>query len=146
MPKYKNIKSVAHNLGYSFLSDLNYVGTGSQFCYVPELLYETAKSTRSPLIRIDFMARTVEPRSVAIPQVLKAVEHYANWLPKLLESQSVVPAMVRAARMTLTFDFAHPRPSKYDVDKELPNLTCVVSMEDDRGVIHEASPNKWYVE
>jgi hypothetical protein len=28
MAKYKNIKSVAHNLAYSFLSDMNFVGSG----------------------------------------------------------------------------------------------------------------------
>jgi hypothetical protein len=146
MPKYKNIKSAAHNFGYSFLSDMNYVGSGRAFCYVPEVLYEAAKTAGARLVRIDFLKPGVEPSAVAVPPIMEAVGHYARWLPKLLESQSVTPEMVRGARMSLSFDFDHPRRSRYEPARELPAVTCVVTFTDDRGVLHEASPDKWCFE
>jgi hypothetical protein len=146
MPKYKNIKSAAHNFGYSFLSDMNYVGSGSAFCYVPEALYTAAKEARARLVRIDFLKQDVEPSSVAIPAVRQSVVNYARWLPKLLESQSISPEMVREARLSPSFDFDHPRQSRYEPTRELPAVTCTVTFTDDRGVVHEALPDKWCFE
>jgi len=146
MPKYKNIKSAAHNFGYSFLSDMNYVGTGSAFRYVPEALYVAAKEAGAPLVTIDFLKQEVEPPSMATPAVRESVANYARWLPKLLDSQSVDPEMVRQARMSLSFDFEHPRQSRYDPSRELPTVRCTVTFTDDRGVTHEAVPDKWCFE
>jgi hypothetical protein len=143
MPKYKNIKSAAHNFGQSFLSDTNSVGTGRAYRLVPDALYAAAKEARAPLVAIDFLRQEVEPASVAIPPVRESIANYARWLPKLLESQSVTPEMVRQVRMTFSFDFAHPRWSRYDPSRELPAVECVVTFIDDRGVTHEVSPDKW---
>lgn len=143
MPKYKNIQSAAHNFGYSFLSDTNAVGTGRAYHLVPEMLYAAAREAQAPLVRIDFLLQAIEPARLAIPPLLESIAHYARWLPKLLESQSVAPAMVQQAQMTLNFDFEHPRQSRYDPSRELPSVECVVIFTDDRGVTHKASPDKW---
>jgi hypothetical protein len=143
VPKYKNIKSVAHNFGHSFLSDMNLAGTWPDIVMVPDVIYRTARALGEPLVHIDFFHATVEPAAVATDIVQQAVRDYARGLPKLLESQSVLPAMVRGAELTLRFDFDASRPARYVPGREVPSVECVVRLTDDRGVIHEGRPAHW---
>jgi hypothetical protein len=143
MAKYKNIKSVAHNIGHSFLSDMNMLGSGRGFVLVPEEIYWVAKSANEPKIRIDLMTGEVEPQSVATRNITESAAIYARMLPKLLASQSVEPSMVRSAFLELEFDFAHPGVSRSEPSLELPNVTCTVTLDDDRGISHEAYPKNW---
>jgi hypothetical protein len=143
LPKYKNIKSVAHNLGYSFLSNVNLAGTWPDIVMVPDVIYQAARASEASLVRIDFINGTVEPPAVAADLVREAVGHYARALPSLLESQSVLPTMVTAAELTLRFDFERARPARSITGREVPSVECVVRLTDDRGVVHEARPSQW---
>ena len=143
--KYKNIKSVAHNLGHSFLSDMNAVGEGSRYVIVPARLFEIAARARLPVVRIDFLARRVEPPEVRVPEVEQAVSLYANWLPHLCSSQNVSPETVVAATLTLTFDYERVRRTKYHPVVEIQEFVCDVTITDDRGVVHRASPDHWWM-
>ncbi len=143
MPKYKNIKSVAHNFGYSFLSDVNLGGTWPDIVMVPDVIYRAARASGEPLVHIDFFRGTVEPPAVASDIVLQAVGDYARGLPGLLESQSVLPAMVKKAELTLRFDFDSSRPALRAPGREVPSVECVVRLTDDRGVVHEGRPAHW---
>src|SRR4051812_6632744 len=146
VPKYKNIKSVAHNLGHSFLSDVNLAGTWPDIVMVPDMIYQAARASEEPLVRIDFFRKTVEPAAVATDIVREAVGHYARGLPRLLESQSVLPAMVTGAELTLRFDFDGARPARYVAGREVPSVECVVRLTDDRGIVHEGRPAHWCYE
>jgi hypothetical protein len=139
MPKYKNIKSVAHNIGHSFLSDMNMLRSGKAFVLVPEEIYSLAKAANEAVVEIDLMTGEVRPAAIASPNVLESAEIYSRKLPELLESQSVEPQMVRNALLELRFDFAHPHQSRSYPEVELPNVSCTVSLDDDRGITHQAS-------
>ena len=143
MPKYKNIKSVAHNLGYSFLSDMNFVGTASPVTMVPDALFQAARAADEPVIEVDLLRGTIAPPAVAIEPVAKSVGHYVSWLPQLAASQSVTPSMITAATLTLRFDFAGTQRSKYHPHRELPAVECRVVITDDRGMRHVAQPKHW---
>jgi hypothetical protein len=143
VPKYKNIKSVAHNFGHSFLSDVNLGGTWPDIVMVPDVIYQAARASGQPLVRIDFFRGSVEPSAVATDIVLEAVGHYARGLPKLLESQFVLPAMVTGAELTLRFNFDGSRPARDFPGREVPAVECVVRLTDDRGIVHEGRPAHW---
>jgi hypothetical protein len=143
MPKYKNIKSVAHNIGHSFLSDMNMLGSGKGYVLVPEEIYFVAKAANEPVVRIDLITAEIEPAAIATPNIRESVEIYTRKLPELLVSQSVEPQMVRSALLELRFDFAHPGVSRSYPEVELPSVACTVSLDDDRGITHEASPKNW---
>lgn len=143
--KYKNIKSVAHNIGYSFLSDMNAVGEGSRYIIVPQRLFETAVEARLPEVHIDFLARHVEPPAAKIPEVEQAVGNYARWLPDLLASQNVSPEAVVGATLTLAFDYERVRRTKYHPVVEIQEFVCTVSLTDDRGQVHRATPDHWWM-
>jgi hypothetical protein len=143
MAKYKNIKSVAHNIGYSFLSDMNMVSSGKSYAFVPEEIYWTAKAANEPTVRIDLLTAEIAPAALATRNVRRSAENYVRRFPELLQSQSVQPSMIRAASLQLKFDFANPGVSRMEPTLELPNVTCTVSVTDDRGVRHEAHPKHW---
>ena len=142
--KYKNLKSVAHNFGHSFLSDMNAVSLDGRYTVVPELLFQAAREAKEPRITIDFLREEVEPAALRFPALLRAVQTYRGTLPKLLESQNVDPAAVREARLALEFDFAGTRPGKYYPHDEVPAFVCVVELADDRGVVHRGMPTNWW--
>jgi hypothetical protein len=141
--KYKHIPSAAHNFGHSFLSNMNFVGTGRRYTMVPDAIFRAARIAQAPLVRIDFLRLTIEPKGVATPEVWEAVKNYADWLPKLLASHNVEPESVNEAALALRFDFDASRASLSDPAIEIPSVECVVTFIDNRGRAHEARPENW---
>ena len=119
------------------------LGSGKAFVLVPEEIYSLAKAANEPVVEIDLLTGEVRPAVVASRNVLETAEIYSRKLPELLESQSVEPQMVRNALLELRFDFAHPHVSRSSPEVELPNVLCTVSLDDDRGITHQAFPKNW---
>jgi hypothetical protein len=142
--KYKNIKSIAHNLGHSFLSDMNATGSGSRYVIVPELLFGAAARGRVPEVRIDLISREVMPASVMSKELQESVANYAAMLFRLCHDQNVEDRAIQAAALTIAFDYDRVRRTKYHPIREVQEFACVVEIIDDRGVLHQARPdNLW---
>jgi len=142
--KYKNIKSVAHNLGHSFLSDMNASGVGGGYTIVPELLFAAAASEQVPEARIDFIARTITPESLASAVVQESVSDYARMLFRLCADQNVDASAIRTATLAIAFDYSRTRCTKYEPVACIQEFECTVEVVDDRGVLHRARPNHWW--
>ena len=142
--KYKNIKSVAHNLGHSFLSDMNASGVGGGYTIVPELLFAAAESARAPEVRIDLIARTVSPHSLASAVVQDSVSNYARMLFRLCADQNVDAPAIRSATIAIAFDYSRTRCTKYDPVVCIQEFDCTVEIVDDRGVLHQARSDHWW--
>ena len=146
MAKYKNIKSVAHNLAYSFLSDMNLAGSGRALTTVPEQLYQGAKAQGTPAVTIDFLNETVEPAALGSKAVKDSLKNYHAALRRLLASQNVNRGMVAEAKLLLEFDFTSPRQSRYEPAREIPALRATATSVDDRGTVHTVPVDKWWCE
>jgi hypothetical protein len=85
--KYKHIDSALHNFGHSFVSLMNYVDDE----YVCDLMKAMAGDLPEKEVRIDFSAGVQSLPAGSPPQLVKSVEYWQAWLPKLLESQNVSP-------------------------------------------------------
>jgi hypothetical protein len=142
--KYKNIKSIAHNLGHSFLSDMNAVDVGGRYTIVPELLFADAERSREPEVRIDFISRTVVPAALASAAVQESVANYARMLFELCQHQNVDEHAIKGAVLTIAFDYERTRATPYDPVIAVQEFVCTVVIEDDRGVFHRASPDHWW--
>ena len=142
--KYKNIQSVAHNIGHSFLSDMNATGSGSQYTIVPELLFRAAERQRVSSVSIDLRSGEIRPDSIALPEVRDAAVSYARWLPDLLASQQVDPGAVTRAVLILEFDYSRRRQSRYTPEVGIPEFACTVEIADDRGTVHRGYPTNWW--
>ena len=143
--KYKNIKSIAHNLGHSFLSDMNATGSGSRYVIVPELLFASAAQQRVPEVRIDLITREVTPSSVMSPELQESVANYAAMLYRLCHDQNVDDHAIRGAILTIAFDYDRTRRTKYHPIREIQEFSCTVDITDDRGVTHLAHPDHWWM-
>ena len=142
--KYRQIGGVAHNFGHSFLSDTNAVDDAGRYVIVPRVLFANAALERAPRVRIDFTTGAVEPPSLRTPEVERAIANYARWLPELMESHGLDPAAVVGAELTLTFDYDNVRRTR-DGSEQIQEFACTVALTDDRGRIHHARPDHWWV-
>jgi hypothetical protein len=142
--KYKNIKSAAHNLGHSFLSDTNASLLDGKYTIVPKLLFEEAARGRTPKVAIDFLSGEIEPPELDQPWLRTAVEHYVRNLPDQLRSQNIDATAIRSVSFSLTFDFNRSRRTLYEPIQETQEFACTVEVRDDRGKVHLAEPDHWW--
>lgn len=117
--KYKNIDSALHNFGHSFVSLMNYVDD----VYVIDLLRHMATEAPTQQISIDFSAGTSSLPLHSPAPLVKSVDYWQAWLPKLLLSQDVNPDAL--GPVTLRY---RRTPLGYE--------SCVAST-DDRGHRHQ---------
>ncbi len=138
--KYKNLKSIAHNFGHSFTSDMNWALDD----YVMNHLARAAISSGQTELHADLLAGTAEPPALAVPQVRMAVSDRRAMLAHLLGSQNAEPSRIRAATMRLRVDVARrsAHPSQPDI-WEFP-FECVVELTDDRGITHRGEVYDWW--
>ena len=140
MARYKVLRSVAHSVGHSFTSLMNYDGED----YVMGHLLRRAREVREPTLLVDLLAGTAAPGSLLIPEVRRSVSSYCSWFPKLLASHRTLPQFVRAAQMTLTFDLSVERASGYAPGCTESPYTCQVAITDDRGKVWRAEIRDWW--
>jgi hypothetical protein len=142
--KYKNIKSVAHNLGHSFLSDMNAASVRGEYVFVPQRMFAAAAAAHAEHIAIDFVTGQIAPDAIRSPELHAAVQQYAEILPRLLESQNVSPTAILGARLTIDLDYSRTREARYAPAETIPEFTCIVELTDDRGVVHVGTPTNWW--
>jgi len=102
MPSYKVLKSVAHNLGHSFLSDMNTVDQFKSF--IAEVLLDIAEDRSEPKVEIDLLAGTITPAAFRRSDIEESVRLYHRMLRRLVDDQGAAWSMVKAARLKLGFD------------------------------------------
>ena len=141
MAKYKRLKSVAHNLGHSFLSDSN--GLGNPYEFVPPHLYQRARELGAASVVVDFLHERIDPEELKTPMLQTSIAWYRKQLPGLVESQGVPLSAITSAVLYLWFDLQEqPRTGKFDL-LEPPDFRCRVEIVDDRGNTHVGEPKEW---
>jgi hypothetical protein len=140
MARYKVLKSVAHSIGHSFASTLNYDADD----YVMGHLLTRAREVRQPTLLADLMAGTAAPESLLVPPVRRAVSRYSEWLPDLVRRHFSDMKYVRAARMTLSFDLNIERANRYAPTCIESPFVLRVDIEDDRGKVWSAEQRDWW--
>ena len=140
MARYKVLKSVAHSIGHSFTSTLNWWGTD----YAMGHLLRRGREVNEPSLLVDLLNGAAGPASLCIPPVLGAVQRYTEWLPSMVKRHGSDMAFVRAAAMTVTFDLGTQRQSRYGPGLESPYV-CRVEITDDRGRVWAAELRDWWV-
>lgn len=140
MPSHKVLKSIAHNLGHSFLSPMNY-GLDD---YVVEHLFKAARAADKPYICIDLLNGVIEPPELRKPAIQEAVARYRAWLPRMVLSQGSSPEFVRSARIDVCFDFSKVHPYRFVPQLTAPVYEAVVRIVDDRGKEYESKIPEWW--
>ena len=140
MATYKILKSIAHDIGHSFCSALNYYGND----YVLGHLLGIARSTGLSTFSVDLLTRSAEPKEFLIPPVAESVTAYREWFRSQVATRISPKNVVRAARTTIRFDLQTTRSYEHDSRYVESPFECILEILDDRGKKYEAKVSGWW--
>jgi hypothetical protein len=140
MARYKVLKSVAHSLGHSFTSTLNW----GEDDYVMGNILQRAREVGEGTLKINLMSGKAMPSSLLIPSVERAAQRFAKRLPDLVESHGSDMRYVHSAVMSVVYDLQAKRPNLHSPSELESPYICRVEIADDRGKVWTAELRDWW--
>ena len=141
MPRFKVLKGVAHNIGHSFTSSMNYVTDDYTMGHILRLARESGENT----LVIDFTTGIGRPEELLKEPISKIPRYYSDWFWRLVESSGSDRSLVRSASLTLKYDLQRTKLGSNGAP--LSPYDCDVSIVDTRGKNYSAHFHDWwYVE
>jgi hypothetical protein len=141
MPRYKVLKGVAHNIGHSFTSLMNYATDDYTMGHILRFARESGKDT----LIIDFTTGIGRPTELLQKPISEVPRRYSDWFWNLVESSGSDRSLVQSANLTLKYDLGRSRPGANGF--LLSPYVCDVSIVDTRGKNYSAHfQDWWYVE
>ena len=140
MPSYKVLKNIAHNLGHSFLSLMNYRADD----YVVEHIFRTVRAANAPHVRIDVLKATIEPPALRSEIIQEAAVDARAWFEDLAVSQGSSLDYIRSVEIRIDFDFGATQMDQHVPELELAAYDCVVEIVDNRGKSHIGKVPEWW--
>lgn len=138
MPRYKVLKGVAHNIGHSFTSLMNYTDDDYSMGHILRFARETCLNE----LTIDFITGEGQPTALLRHPISKLPEWYTNTFWSMVECSGSDRSLVQAATLTLRYDLTKSRSFPI----ENPYI-CDVSILDNRGKNYCAHfEGWWYIE
>jgi hypothetical protein len=112
MPRYKVLKGVAHNIGHTFTSLMNYAGDDYSLGHILRFARQSGLNT----LTIDFMTGDAGPPELLREPIAEMPRWYVKRFWDMLASSGSDRALVRSASLTLKFDLSlsrsRPVPAK----------------------------------
>ena len=139
MAKYRVLKSVAHNIGHSFTSLMNFRGDD----YVMGHLLNAARKSGISTLQVDLLSSEAKPRELLPPPVAASVESYTARFPELVRANGSELSFVARATLTVTFDASRTREVSGTPFVESP-YKCVVELVDHRGKDYGVTLTGWW--
>ena len=127
MPGRTTLKSVAHNVGHSFFSLMNYVEDD----YVFGHLIRAAITSGEDTLRVDLLRRSAEPAALASPSVSVVLGRYYEHFAGMVAREGSDMTFVRSAVMVVRFDLS--RAGFNGAGYPEAPFRWVVEIDDDRG-------------
>ena len=142
MPRYKVLKAVAHNVGQSFVSAMNYAGDD---CVMGHLL-RLSRGTGIATFTINLMNGEASPKEFVNADTSAVPDYYRDAFWRLVHSHGSDKTLVQSAELTLRYDLNVKCP--YDGDRFLENpYACDGRVMDIRGKLYEAHfVGRWHTE
>jgi hypothetical protein len=140
MPRFRRLKSLAHNVAHSFLSPLNHVDGE----YVAAELFASARRVGASHVTIDFLDASVEPAAVATPRLTKSILATREDLPRRADFEDCDFQAISSLVLDVEFHFDRTRMSEHAPGLELPSYDARVTLTDSRGASHISSIREWW--
>jgi len=140
MPRTKVLKGVAHNIGHSFTSLMNYAADDYVMGHILRLARASGKNT----LRIDFMTGDAAPPELLVEPVSRACSNYTSFFWSLVQSSGSDRSCVQSAALVVRYDLTAQRPTVRDpLFLESPYV-CEVCIVDIRGRNYTARLEGWW--
>ncbi len=140
MPKYKALKSVAHNVGHSFTSLMNYAGDD----YVMGHILRFARSTGLDTLQINLATGEGRPVELLADPVSNIPAVYAKWFWDLVQRHGSDQSYVRTATLVLRYDTKVTRLGGMQHQFVESPYVCDVRIVDIRGKNYDAHFEGWW--
>ena len=107
MPRVKVLKGVAHNVGSSFTSLMNYSDDDYSMGHVLRFARQSGMST----LKIDLLSGHGSPATLLAKPVSALPERYSKMFLQLVQSAGSDRELIRSATLKLSYDLQRNRPS-----------------------------------
>ncbi len=135
--KYKTLNNVAHNIGHSFLSGLNYIASDNPYCEpVSVHVVQIAIDTNTAIFSLDLLSGECLPNQFKTPLIEASAKQYQNRFQDLLIKHGVSTQDVTSAQLKIHFYREKLLQYKDKADNWCLPVLCEVAIYDDRGVLH----------
>ncbi len=140
MAQYKALKCVAHNIGHSFTSLMNYVGED----YVMGQILWLARSTGIDTLGINLVTGEGRPEELLAKPISEVPVWYSKRFWDLVQRHGLDRSYVRTATLVLRYNLKVQRPhATFPQFTESP-YTCDVGVVDIRGRNYDAHFEGWW--
>ena len=139
MPRVKVLKGVAHNVGSSFTSLMNYAADDYSMGHILRFARISGRDSLS----IDLLSGEGSPESLLREPITALPEWYSQMFLRLVQSAGSDRELIRSATLKLSYDLQRSRPSP--IANELQNsYKCDVSIIDVRGKAYSSHFEGWW--
>lgn len=135
MPPYKVLKGVAHNIGHSFTSLMNYADDDYSMGHILRFARETGINE----LTLDLVTGEGQPKALLRHPISELPRWYTKMFWNMVASSGSDLSLVRAASLTLRYDLTEDR--SFPVESP---YACDVSIQDDRGKVYRAHFDGWW--
>jgi hypothetical protein len=140
MARYKVLKGVAHNIGHSFTSLMNYAGDD----YVMGHILRFARHTGRDTLTIDFVRGEAGPPELLAEPISDLPARYTEWFWDLVQRSGSDRALVQDATLKLRYDIGTKRPHHSAPQFIESPFICDVRITDVRGKDYLAHFDGWW--
>jgi hypothetical protein len=140
MARYKVLKGVAHDIGHTFTSLMNYVSDD----YVMGHVLRFARRSGRDTLMIDFVAGEAGPPELLLEPISEVPTRYRKWFWEMVQQQGSDPSYVHSAKLTLKFNLAIERPAAIAPEFQESPYECNVLIKDSRGKDYTAHFEGWW--
>ena len=139
MARVKVLKGVAHNVGSSFTSLMNYASDDYSMGHILRFARESGIDT----LTIDLLNGQGNPDRLLKEPISGLPSWYSKMFLRLVESAGSDRKLIQSATIKVTYDLRRNRPSPVPGEPQNP-YTCDVSIVDIRGKDYTAHFNGWW--
>lgn len=139
MPGVKVLKGVAHNVGSSFTSLMNYADDDYSMGHLLRLARESGIDT----LKIDLLSGQGSPAKLLREPISALPEWYSKMFLRLVQSAGSDRVLIQSATLKLSYDLQRSRPSPIPGEPQSP-YACEVSVVDTRGRDYVAHFDGWW--
>jgi hypothetical protein len=139
MPRYKVLKGVAHNIGHSFTSLMNYAVDDYSLGHLLRFARDSGKTT----LFIDLTTGEGRPQDLLNEPISALPEWYSKMFHHMVTSSGSDMSLIRSATLTLTYNLHLSRPLR-NLDVFETRYICDVSVVDVRGKVYPSHFEGWW--
>jgi hypothetical protein len=139
MPRVKVLKGVAHNVGSSFTSLMNYAADDYSMGHVLRFARESGVDT----LTIDLLTGQGSPDVLLRKPISNLPDWYSKMFLRLVQSAGSDRNLIQSATLRLTYDLQRSRPSPIPGEPQSA-YTCDVSIIGIHGMHYLAHFDGWW--